>query len=165
MYTHVDKPFVLGTLTLKNRVFRSAHGTLIGAGTIDADFIAYHEARAKGGVALSVLEVISPHRSCESLLNIWDPNLPEAYPRLTARMHLHGMSVFQQINHSGANSWGPDGAPPWAPSDLPGFQHAVAPVPMTRSMIEDVVESHADTARKCASWVPTESNCTVPTAI
>jgi 2,4-dienoyl-CoA reductase-like NADH-dependent reductase (Old Yellow Enzyme family) len=152
MLTHVHKPFTLGAQTLKNRVFRSAHGTLIGGGTINDDFIAYHEARARGGVALSVLEVISPHRSCESLLNIWDPKLPDAYPRFMDRMHLHEMKVFQQINHSGANSYGPDGAPPWGASDIAGFQHAITPVPMTKAMIDAVVESYAETARKCAAW-------------
>ena len=152
MLSHVNKPFKLGAQILKNRVFRSAHGTLIGGGTINEDFIAYHEARARGGVALSIVEVISPHRSCESLLNIWDPNLPNAYPRFTDRMHVHEMKVFQQINHSGANSFGPDGAPPWGASDIAGFQHAIAPVPMTKAMIDQVVESYAETARKCASW-------------
>lgn len=152
MLTHVDKPFVLGRQTLKNRVFRSAHGTMIGGGTINDDFIAYHEARARGGVALTVLEVISPHRSCESLLNIWDPNLTEAYPRFVDRMRVHGMRVFQQINHSGANSFGPGGAPPWAPSDIPGFQHAIVPLAMTKAMIDEVIASYADTARKCAAW-------------
>lgn len=152
MLTHVDKPFTLGKHALKNRVFRSAHATMIGGGTINDDFIAYHEARARGAVALTVLEVISPHRSCQSVLNICDPSLANAYPRLMDRIRPHGMKVFQQINHSGANSYGPDGAPPWGPSDIPGFQHAIAPVPMTKGMIDEVIESHADTARKCAAW-------------
>ena len=86
MLTHVDKPLPIGKVTVKNRVFRSAHGTMIGGGTVNEDFIAYHEARAKGGVGLTVLETMSPHPSSETLLNIWDSNLPEMYPRLAERM-------------------------------------------------------------------------------
>ena len=56
-YEHLFTPLEVGPLTLKNRIVRSAHGTHLAGESL----IAYHEARAKGGVALSTLEATGVH--------------------------------------------------------------------------------------------------------
>lgn len=74
-YDHVLAPITLRDVTLKNRVVRTAHGTLIGSlepGGIGPGFIGYHEARAKGGVGLSILEICSVHPSCAAPLQVRD---------------------------------------------------------------------------------------------
>ena len=99
--THVLTPIRIGSVEVKNRVVRTAHSTAIGGGTLSDDLVAYHEARAKGGVGLTVMEAMSVHPSSLSTLNIIDPSLAEKYPRMIERLRPHGMRVFQQLFHAG----------------------------------------------------------------
>ena len=51
-YPHLFSPIEVGPVTIPNRIIRSAHGTLLSGEKL----IAYHEARARGGVGMSTLE-------------------------------------------------------------------------------------------------------------
>ncbi|HEY1449204.1 MAG TPA: hypothetical protein VGF33_11780, partial [Caulobacteraceae bacterium] len=53
---HILRPIVINRLEVKNRIARASHGTSYGRGTITDELIAYHEARAKSGVGLNILE-------------------------------------------------------------------------------------------------------------
>ena len=57
------EPIKIGNVVVPNRVVRTAHGTHFASDTLNNDFIAYHEARAKGGCGLTVLEIASVHPS------------------------------------------------------------------------------------------------------
>ena len=150
--THVHTPIRIGSVTVKNRVVRSAHTTVIGGGTLSEDLIAYHEARAKGGVGLSVIEAMSVHPSSLATLNMIDPSLAESYPRLVERLGRYDMRVFQQLFHAGQHGRSLDGSPPWAPSDQPSFETGLTPVRMSKSMIDQVIAAYAEAARKLQSW-------------
>ena len=147
-YPNVFRPITINGLTLKNRITRSAHGTSLSAGGLDV-LIAYHEARAKGGVALSTLEVASVHPSCAAPLIAFRPSIVADYERLVAAMHPHGMALFQQLWHAGNNAATMTGGPPWAPSRVLGAQATVLPLPMTKAMIDEVVGGYARSARHC----------------
>jgi len=58
-YPNVFQPLDIGGCTLTNRIVRAAHST----GAVGEDLIAYHEARAKGGAALTVLQIAGVHPS------------------------------------------------------------------------------------------------------
>lgn len=150
--THIMTPITIGSLQIKNRVLRSAHTTAIGGGSLSDDLIAYHEARARGGVGLSILEAMSVHPSSLSPLNIIDPSLAEKYPRMMDRLRPYGMRVFQQLFHAGQYGRNLDGGPSWAPSDQPGMTTGVSPIPMTKAMIDTVVEAYGKTSEKLESW-------------
>lgn len=152
--THVLTPLRIGATELKNRVVRPAHGTLIGAGSMNEDLIAYHEARAKGGAALTIVEIMGVHPSSIGSLDASDPRLAKAYPKFVERMRPHGMKVFQQLWHGGHNVGFPslDGSPPWSASDIPGLASGVVPTPMTKVMIDDVVAAFAKAAQRCEAW-------------
>jgi 2,4-dienoyl-CoA reductase-like NADH-dependent reductase (Old Yellow Enzyme family)/thioredoxin reductase len=153
-YTHVNKPIKIGPIEIKNRIVRPAHGTLIGQGTINDSLIGYHEERAKGGVALSIVEIMGVHSSSLGALNSFDPSLDESYPKLVNACHDHGMKIFQQLWHGGHNVAMPslDGSPPWSSSDVRGLHSAQTPVPMTIPMIKEVISSFAEAAKKCEEW-------------
>lgn len=151
-FTHIMTPIRIGSVEIKNRVFRSAHTTAIGGGTLSDDLVAYHEARARGGVGLSVIEAMSVHPSSLSALNMIDPSLAEKYPRMMDRLRPHGMRVFQQLFHAGQHGRTLDGAPPWGPSDQPGVNTGVAPIPMTRMMIDTIVGAYAAASAKLEQW-------------
>lgn len=152
--THVHTPITLNGLTIPNRVVRSAHATGLGGGTglMSDDLIAYHLARAKGGVGLTMLEILSVHWSSPGTLNAWLPDLGDGYRRLVDAVKPHGMRLFQQLWHAGHNALPQDGSPPWSASDIPGLQFGVAPIPMTKPMIDEVIASYAKAARDCEAW-------------
>jgi 2,4-dienoyl-CoA reductase-like NADH-dependent reductase (Old Yellow Enzyme family) len=56
-------PLTIRNVTVKNRIFFSAHATMLASGSPNDALIAYHEARARGGVGLIVVEVASVHES------------------------------------------------------------------------------------------------------
>lgn len=145
-YNHVLAPLTLRNVTLKNRVVRTAHGSLIGSfepGGIGPGFIGYHEARAKGGVGLSILEICSVHPSCAAPLQVFNPGLPDGYKRLIDAIKPHGMALMQQLWHAGHSGRTLDGSPPWSASDIPSPVVGVVPTPMTKTMIDDVIAGYA----------------------
>jgi 2,4-dienoyl-CoA reductase-like NADH-dependent reductase (Old Yellow Enzyme family)/thioredoxin reductase len=150
--THVNTPCRLGPVEVKNRIFRSAHVTGFAVGQASEDFIAYHAARARGGVGLSILEALSVHPTSPVYMNAWGPDMGDSYKRLVDACSAHGMKLFQQIWHGGHNMVPADGSPPWSASDVPGPQTGVAPIPMTKAMINTVIEAFAETAAKCERW-------------
>jgi 2,4-dienoyl-CoA reductase-like NADH-dependent reductase (Old Yellow Enzyme family)/thioredoxin reductase len=151
-FTHLDKPLRVGKITLKNRVVRPAHATNHGKGFISDDLIAYHERRAIGGVALSILEVGSVHPTSPFSINLFDPALEGGYRKLVTTIRPHGMRLFQQLWHAGHNMLPMDGSPPWSASDLPGIFAGVAPIAMTKLMINEIVQSFAIAAQRCESY-------------
>ena len=148
MYEHVLSPIDIAGVTVPNRVVRTAHATGIGAGTMSDDLIAYHSARARGGVGLTVVEILSVHESSPASLNAFDPTLPGGYEKLMGACRPHGMKVFQQIWHAGHNGTPLDGSPPWSPSDVPSPNGPV-PRPMTKTQIDDIVAAYANAVRLC----------------
>ena len=152
MLTHVDKPIRIRNLEIKNRVVRTTASSNLGGGEISEALIAYHEARARGGVGLSILDVMSVHPSCHSPIYALDPRMDDDYPRMIERLKAHGMRVFQQLWHAGAHNVAMDGGPSWSASDIPSPMIGVAPLVMTKSMISELVEAFAEGARRCEAW-------------
>ena len=75
MYENVLRPVVIGGVKVPNRVVRTAHATGVADGEMNDRLIAYHEARAKGGVGLTIIEIMGvPHSSPGSLL-AFHPNI------------------------------------------------------------------------------------------
>ena len=145
-YTHVDKPIRIGQIELKNRIVRPAHGTIIGKGTMNDALIAYHEARARGGAALSILEVGSVHPTTAFCLNIFDPAIEGGMRKLVDTVAPHGMKLFQQLWHAGHHIIPADGSPPWAPSDVISAEVGMVPQPMTKTMIDTVIGAYVESA-------------------
>jgi 2,4-dienoyl-CoA reductase-like NADH-dependent reductase (Old Yellow Enzyme family) len=155
-YTHIDKPLRIGkSLEIKNRVVRPAHGTSFGladGGLMNDRLIAYHEARARGGVGLSIVEILAVHRSSPGALRIYTPGQEAGYRKLIETIRPTGMKLFQQLYHSGHCNVPLDGSAPWSSSDVPNPKINVVPEPMTQGMIDAVVEAYANTARQMEAW-------------
>jgi len=147
--TKVFEPIDIGSVRVPNRIVRTAHATRLGGGVLGEDLIAYHLERAKGGVGLSLLEILSVHPTSLGPLNSFDPTLVESYRRFMDLVRPTGMRVFQQVWHAGHNGHTADGGPPWAPSDVPSPTVGVVPLPMTKGMIDEIVEAFARTAKMC----------------
>lgn len=150
--THVMKPIKLGQIVVPNRVVRSAHFTNLGNGVINEDTIAYHLARAKAGVGLTMIEVLSIHQSTPGSNNIWLEANQSGYRKLVDAIRPTGMRLFQQIWHAGSASLPADGSPPWSASDIANPLVGVVPIAMTKGMIDETVEAYATAARQCEIW-------------
>jgi 2,4-dienoyl-CoA reductase-like NADH-dependent reductase (Old Yellow Enzyme family) len=151
-HPHVFSPIDIGGVEVPNRIVRTAHGTrLTPGGRISDELIAYHEANAKSGVGLTVLEIASVHPSGASAgIHIWDDTVLEGYQRMTKVLRRHPMKIFQQLMHFGHNAVLADAQPAWSPSVLPNLRadNAIAPLAMTHEQIGEIVQSYADAARR-----------------
>ena len=147
-YEHVLRPIRINGLEVKNRIARAAHGTSYGRGAITDDLIAYHEARAKGGVGLNILEATVVHPSTSNhTINAYDDAIIPGFRRIAAACRPHGMRTFVQLWHGG-HRWAPaNGHAPWSPSTVPSPLGAVnTPFAMTRDQIAEVVDAFAASA-------------------
>lgn len=116
---HVLEPITINGLTVKNRVVRTAHGTNIGRGRMNDDLIAYHSARARGGVGLTIIEAASVHPTDTGTLRLHDDTCVADFRRLMDEVGPTGMRVFAQLNHLGHD------AVPMAPYEQPWSASAV----------------------------------------
>jgi len=67
-------------------------------------FIAYHEAKSKGGWGLIITEDYAVDPRGKGFLNIpglWDDNQIESHSKLTERVHKYGSKIVAQIYHAG----------------------------------------------------------------
>lgn len=147
-FDRIMSPIMINGLEVRNRVARAAHGTSYGRGGISDDLIAYHEARARGGVGLNILEATVVHSSTSNhTVNALDDSIIPGFARLGEACSRHGMRTFVQLWHGG-HRWAPaNGQAPISASDVPcplGVTNT--PQPMTIDLIEEVTEAFADAA-------------------
>ncbi len=144
LYDNLFDPIQVGGVTIPNRIVRAPHGTLLRGD----DLIAYHEARAKGGVGMSTLEATNVHPSAPGAFPLWSDECIPFYEKLTKTIAPHGMKLFQQIYHSGASF--PPGIVPenWSASPVPNPMSGVIPFEMTKSQIDEIVAAFASAARR-----------------
>lgn len=147
---HVIKPLDIGPVTIPNRVVRTGHGTGLGGGTISDDLIDYHVARAKGGVGLTIIELMSLHSSAYPFLAADSEGVVDGYRKLMQQVRPHGMRVFQQLGHLGNEVMQADGSPPWSSSDSVGAFVAIRAEPITKRQISELINCYVIAARNCA---------------
>lgn len=151
-YPHVFTPLSIGPTTVRNRIFVPAHTTSYGDDNLPSDrHLAYHQARAAGGVGLIIFEAIRVHRSTlgrKQGVNGYDTACIPRFNAIANAVQSAGCKLFGQIIHLGRHI---DGnytrTPSWGASAIPWTATAPAPHPMTVDEIRNVVEAHATTAR------------------
>ncbi|NYF24377.1 FAD-dependent oxidoreductase [Sporosarcina sp. JAI121] len=143
---------MIGNTELKNRILSTAHQTNhVTDGIPTKDMIAYHEARAKGGIGLIVLEAAAVHPSGMLTTNTvagFDRRIVEAYSKLSETMHQYGTKVFSQLFHGGREVVSSDYRnAALAPSSVPSLRFSTMPRPMSLEEIEEVIEGFAVSAK------------------
>ena len=157
MYENLFEPITLGPTQLRNRIFNPPHGTTLGAdGLVSDELIAYHEARAKGGAGLIILEGMAFHPSFafeSAYLNAGRDDIIPGMKKLSRACGAHGAAVFGQLFHAGRSvRYSHDGSRPlvFSASDTPDDRYRVVPVPMPNDMVWEVIESYATAAARLA---------------
>jgi 2,4-dienoyl-CoA reductase-like NADH-dependent reductase (Old Yellow Enzyme family)/ribulose 1,5-bisphosphate synthetase/thiazole synthase len=149
--THIHTPITIRGLEIPNRVVRTAHATGMATYGIDDTLINYHLERARGGVGLSIVELLPIHPSSSSFMPHYRaPGMQEGLKRLVDAVRPHNMRLFQQLWHGGHQAPNGMGGPSWSASNVPG-PHGIRPIPMTQTMIDELLEHFARAARMCES--------------
>ncbi len=143
-YPHLFRPLDLAGCTIRNRVVRTAHST----GTTGEDLIAYHEARARGGTGLAIIEIAGVTPDSATSVPVFSDRVLPFYGELSSRLHAHGTKVFQQLWHGGSTYAGDGTTRPIAPSPIPNVKVGITPRQMTTGMIDDTVAAFASAARR-----------------
>ena len=150
------QPFTLKHLTLKNRFMSTAHEpSYTDDGMPKERYRLYHEEKAKGGIALTMIggsSVVSQD-SPQAFGNI-ELFRDEVVPHLKAltdAVHSHGAAVMIQITHLGRRtSWNKkEWMPVLAPSAVREQAHRAFPKIIEDWDIERIIRDYADAAERC----------------
>lgn len=131
LYPHLLSPGRIGSMELKNRIAVTAMGVSLSEddGTVGEQLIAYHEAQAKGGVALIISGVAGVAWPVGAVATgqtaISDDKFIPGLKAMTDRVHAHGAKIAVQLHHGGfvagysSARWG---HPLWGPAVPPPYK-------------------------------------------
>jgi 2,4-dienoyl-CoA reductase-like NADH-dependent reductase (Old Yellow Enzyme family)/thioredoxin reductase len=147
-------PIDLGPARLRNRVVSTSHQTgLVHDHLPTADLVAYHAARARGGVGAIFLEATAVDPSgllTSHTLGGFLPEIVPGYRRLAGAARQHDTRLLVQLFHGGREqiSAAPR-APAVAPSAVPSPRFASEPRALTAAELRALVDGYATAARHC----------------
>jgi len=154
-FRHLFEPLQIRGKRLKNRIMSSGHDTSMPTDNrVNERLIAYHRARAEGGVGLIVLQVAGVHDSARytsHVLMATDDTCIDGYRRLAETCHAHGTLVLSQIFHPGREIMeSSDGllAVAYSASCAPNERFRVMPRALDQAMIDEIVGGYAAAARR-----------------
>ena len=152
---HLLSPLGLGPTELRNRIVSTSHQTnLVHDHLPTGEFVAYHEARARGGAGLIVLEAIAVHES--GLLHLhtiagYRDEVVDGYRRVAEAVHGHGARIFTQLFHGGREQIASAPRPQaLAPSAIPSQRFKTEPRALREDEIDELVAGYARAAMLAA---------------
>ena len=154
MLNNLFSPCTIKGKTIKNRVVVPAmvtsFGDESGSGNVTERYIAYHEARAKGGFGLIITEanlVTDKDRAFSRTIGLWSENHITSHTALTTRVHNHGALILAQLIHNGRQTnERAAGNKIYAPSAIKDPLSPDIPVELSIDMIEELVEAFSESA-------------------
>lgn len=157
-FPHLFSSLSLRGTEIRNRILSTGHQTYLARANLPSDeMIAYHEARARGGIGLIVNEAVRFHASQDNndshALTIFSDDAIAHYARLAAAVHRHGAKIFGQLSHVGRLTRmtrnGMRGVV-YAPSSVPESRFHVVAREMPTEMVAEIIGAAADGARRYA---------------
>jgi 2,4-dienoyl-CoA reductase-like NADH-dependent reductase (Old Yellow Enzyme family) len=148
-------PTQLGSLTIKNRLVRSAtcEGMALADGSVTDDLVAFYRRLAEGGVGLIITGHTYVHprgKVNPGMVGLHTDDLIPGHRSLTEAAHAAGGAVAIQLNHAGRQT-----SParigrqkPLAPSALGRPGAPFVPKEMTEEEIEEAIQAFADAGRR-----------------
>ena len=145
-------PFKIRDVELHNRLVFQPHFTALG--TLDGQptdaHVAYHEERARGGVALIIFESQAIHptgKMSRRFINAWDPAVIPLLRNITDAVHAHGTKIISQLTHAGHTSLEHPPHIMWAPTQMPEPSSHFSTKAMDEDDIRTVIDGFAVSAR------------------
>jgi len=154
MLKKIFEPIQIGSLTVKNRLvvpaMASNYSNLEGLAT--EQLIGYHEAKAKGGWGLIIVEDyrVCPEAGASAKLpGLYDDKQIPSHQELTRRVHAAGGKIVAQIYHAGWESKREFvGACPVSVAAVKNLAMANMPQALTVEQIHVIVQQFADCAKR-----------------
>ena len=148
----LGSPIKLGPKTARNRIWMTAHATLLVKDHLFTDaHIAYYTERARGGAAVITMEAMATHPTTQPYKGkafAFDPRMVPEYRKLADAVHVYGTLLLSQPWHRGRQTNGvTNGLPVWAPSAVPCGVYREMPHVMTASDIDEIIEGYRLSAR------------------
>ena len=155
MFPHLFSPLAIGPVTLPNRIVSSGHDTVMAShGQITDRLVAYHEARARGGAGLIVVQVAGIHptaRYTSHVMMATDDSCIPGYRALAAAVKPHGTVLFGQLFHPGREVMDlADGTltVAVAPSAVPTERFRVMPRPLRLAEVREIADGYGQAAAR-----------------
>ena len=149
-------PFRLKHLTFRNRIMSTSHASGLAVDGMPADrYQSYHEAKAKGGIALTMFggsSNVSPDSQWNfPQINLHDRRIVRHFRRFAERIHARGALLMCQVSHVGGRGEPCAGArlPPIGPSAVRETLHRAFAREMDEHDIARVVADYAEAAARC----------------
>ncbi|MBI1383418.1 MAG: NAD(P)-binding protein [Rhizobiales bacterium] len=150
------QPLRIKHLTLKNRIMSTSHACGLEEGGLALErYQAYHEEKAKGGIALSMFggssNVAPDSPNTFQQLNVGTDACIAHFQRFSERMHRHGAALMVQITHLGrrGDNYKENLLAMIAPSPIRETAHRAIPREMDAHDIRRVVKAYGDAAWRC----------------
>jgi 2,4-dienoyl-CoA reductase-like NADH-dependent reductase (Old Yellow Enzyme family)/thioredoxin reductase len=151
----VLQPLTINGLTLRNRIYSTGHAPAgyLDGGAPGLRYELYHEEKAKGGLALSIIggssNVAADSANVFDQIDAAQQSLLPFYRSISQRMHRHGAAVMIQLTHLGRRSqWDIDQwLPAVSPSTVRERAHRSFPKQLDRLDIDRIVRAYGAAAR------------------
>lgn len=154
MFEKVTESYVIKGKTIKNRFTVPAMVTnyCTNDGKATEQYIAYHEAKAKGGWGLIITEDYAVDPSGKGYVNVaglWNDEQIESHRELPRRVHQYGSVILAQIYHCGRQTNSRiTGMQPVAPSAVNCPINQEIPRELTVTEIKELIKKFGDTAER-----------------
>ena len=150
------QPLTIKKLTLRNRFMSTSHACGLEEGGYPTErYQAYHEEKARGGIALTMfggssnVAIDSPNIFRQ--LNVGDDGIIPHLQKFSERIHAQGAALMCQITHLGRR--GDPYAANWlttiGPSPIRETLHRSFPKEMDEHDIKRVIDAYAEGALRC----------------
>ncbi len=152
MFKKLFEPLTINGVLLPNRTVVPAMVSCYCAedGTATEQYIAFHEARARGGWGMIITEdyaVDKRGKAYRYLAGLWSDDQIASHRELTRRVHQYDAKILAQIYHCGRKTKSAiTGSLPVAPSAIPNLKGVEMPVELTLEEIAELVEKFGDAA-------------------
>ena len=155
-HRHLLSSITIRGRTFRNRVFSSAHAPGYAVDGLPGErYQAYHEAKARGGIGLTMFggssNVSRDSGSIYGQIYVGDDRVIPAFRELSRRVHRHGAGLMCQITHMGRRTtWDSgDWLPTRGPSAFRDPAHHSVPYALSPHEIARIVRDFGDAARRC----------------
>ena len=153
-FPHLFAALDVGPVRLKNRILSTGHMTqMVADGKPTDDLVVYHEARARGGAGLIIVEsaIVHPTAGDRSHLVLYDDGCIPGYRRIAKACHAFGTKLFAQLGHSGRimrDSRDGTLAVAYAPASLADERFHVVPRALPAGLIAEIVAAYGAAAKR-----------------
>jgi 2,4-dienoyl-CoA reductase-like NADH-dependent reductase (Old Yellow Enzyme family)/NADPH-dependent 2,4-dienoyl-CoA reductase/sulfur reductase-like enzyme len=155
MLDHLFRPLAIGPAELPCRIVSTAHQTTLVHDHLPTDdFVAYQQARARGGAGLIVMEAVAIAPSgllTAHTLGGYLDGMVDGYRRVAAAVQAEGTKLFVQLFHSGREVIAAAPRPVVvSASALPSHRYHTEPRALRTDEVEEIVAGYARSAALAA---------------